>query len=199
MEGDKKNRGIIRTLYHYNIHVLIILIIAFFTNPTNLQTHKDAVVEYYKEKYVGVSKNNSDMQNAMNSLQNLDKAFLGEFIEPLVSYKNYYLFSLTQFSDRTVGFGVLGKVFVFGNLTQGNTTASNNQSSAQTQQTNNGSPLNHGISIGSKAYGGIVSWIYDDSVVIVSPYDLGEMNWSEAFIACIQIGICQTQTNQSVY
>jgi Protein of unknown function (DUF1566) len=205
MATNSKNYG--------GLILIIILVIAFFTNPNNLQKHKDAVLEYYKEKYVGVSKSNSDLQNAMNSLGNLDKAFLVEFIEPLVSYKNYYVFSLTKFSDKIVGVGLFGKVFVFGNITEENSRAQNNDQSSgqsqqisnpsqqsqnyptqeQSQQTNNSTPQkppNH-ISIGSNAYGGIVSYIskLDGHIEIAAPYDLGEMNWSDALMACKNLNI----------
>jgi hypothetical protein len=128
----------------YDIVGGLILVIAFLTNPNNLQKHKDALIEKYNEQYVGVSNNNSDIQNAVNSLKNLENLSLTEIIEPFVYYKNYYLFSLTKFADKTVGFGIFGKVFIFSdafksmlekpntdNINSGNTVSPQNNENPQ--------------------------------------------------------------------
>jgi hypothetical protein len=92
---------------------VIILIIALITNPDNLQKHKEGVLKYYNEKYLGLSDGNSDLQNAERGAKNINKIFESYMIEPYVGFKNYYVFSLTTVSDKVVGIGVFSKVFVF--------------------------------------------------------------------------------------
>ncbi len=100
----------------------IFLIIGWITDPDSLQKHKDAVRSYYNEKYLGISEGNSDLQNIQNGIDNFENTLRAFTIEPLVGYRNYYVFSLTTYADKVVGIGVFSKVFVFGDLTPKSTT-----------------------------------------------------------------------------
>jgi hypothetical protein len=88
--------------------------ILYLTNPTNIDEHREAYLKHFNEKYVGVKDENSELDNALNKIKNLDKALFGEtFIGGMVSYKNFYLCSFTTINNKVVGIGLLGKVFIF--------------------------------------------------------------------------------------
>lgn len=92
---------------------IIILVVAFFTNPNELSSHKEAYLESKMKNEANVQNSNSDFDNAVNSLKNLDKVLEANFNNAFVGFDDYYLFSITKVNSDPVGVGLFGFVFIF--------------------------------------------------------------------------------------
>lgn len=96
---------------------IIILIIAWITNPDDLQKHQDAVVSFHKEKYLNLGDGANGQAHIDKILKNIENSFnyavYWLYAKSHVDYENYYFFSLTTISNQVVGVGIFGKVLVF--------------------------------------------------------------------------------------
>jgi len=99
------------------ITVIVILIIAIFTNP-NQSAHKEKVKTTITSLYQKQLKENQTTSNngfeALGSL--LGTSLIATMVENGVSCDNYILFSITKFTyegqEKSIGYGLLGNVFL---------------------------------------------------------------------------------------
>lgn len=91
--------------------VATLLLILAFTNPSE-QSHKDAVMKVVTEKV----KENQPENEWEEAGQNLGLMMVQGMINNMVYRDNYILFSTTKLTfqgeTKTIGYGVLGKVYI---------------------------------------------------------------------------------------
>lgn len=87
--------------------LILILIIAFFTNP-NEEKHKEAVKQKINRMVLPVDPSGSGYVG--------NHPYVDQFVETYVSRSDYYLFSTTKVSRDyqviTIGIGIFGHVFI---------------------------------------------------------------------------------------
>ncbi|WP_310378218.1 DUF4359 domain-containing protein [Flavobacterium sp.] len=99
------------------ITVVIILIIAIFTNP-NQAAHKEKVKSTITSLYQKqLKENETTSSNGFEALGSLlGTTLINTMVENGVSCDNYILFSITKFTyegqEKSIGYGLLGNVFL---------------------------------------------------------------------------------------
>lgn len=106
------------------IGLLILTLVAIFTNPDTDQ-HREAVktefLAEYQKKMATEETNNEwgQMEAAIGSM--FGNALIGQLLQTMISSENYLLFSLTKVTlgdqSRVIGVGLFGNVFISGEAT----------------------------------------------------------------------------------
>jgi hypothetical protein len=106
------------------IAICFLIVVLMATNPSTAE-HKEAV----KEKVSAAFENNNTDGNAFQKLgEQLGQTIGMVLIDKMIKRENYLLFSLTKSNytnndkkEKVVGFGILGKVYLFDKFSNNNT------------------------------------------------------------------------------
>jgi hypothetical protein len=102
--------------------LVLVAVAAFYTNPTTEQHKQAATAHFRSELEAEIQQNASKLPEGLRGVQSIVKTAFGEsminnLVQKGVSSKNYYLFSLTEFTFdnevHTIGVGAFQRVFIF--------------------------------------------------------------------------------------
>lgn len=96
----------LRILIVFNLMLLMILLILYFTNPS-VEIHREAVKESLKKEI-------KDKENPFAEV--FGEILGGYIIDKVIFSEDYLFFSLTKMTSlnetEIIGFGILGKVYI---------------------------------------------------------------------------------------